>query len=453
MDEPKDDNTLPPEDAPLPSEDFPPLVESEPVDELPPDEQDELFLNRSNAGLSSGPGKMIAFGAVMLVVVGFVIYTLFFSAPKTINPKRLEALSGATGNVDQAPVVAAPPPAPALAQATPEMVTPPTPPPPPPPPPAPPAPPSPVVTQPAAEAPLPPPPMKPSAPPPPLQGVSSFRSGNDKDQQMRLRSNMLVLAGTPAAAPAAAGAPGAAPAADPLANNDPNRAFSNNVLAASKAEKEMATRVNNLGLTIAQGKIVDAVLETAVNTDLPGTLRAIVSRDVYAESGRDVMIPKGSRLIGTYNTGVARGQVRVMIIWTRLIRPDGVDMQIGSPGVDTLGRAGIAGIADNKYSEIFSAAILTSVLNVGVAIAVDALSNQSSTTTTNANGTTSVGSSAGPAGAAAVGTLGSISKDVVNSMLDLRPTITIDQGTKLNVFVNKDLSFPSPVATDRSFVE
>jgi len=267
---------------------------------------------------------------------------------------------------------------------------------------------------------------------------------------------MMVLAGPgggASTAPAAAAT--ATPAAqDALSKTDPNRAFANDALAASKAEKEMATRVNNLGLTIAQGKIIDAVLETAINTDLPGTLRAIVSRDVYAESGRDVMIPKGTRLIGTYNTGVARGQARVMIVWTRLIRPDGIDLQIGSPGIDPLGRAGIQGIADNKYSEIFSAAILTSVLDVGIAVAVDALSNQSSTTTTNANGTTSIGSAAGPAGGAAVSTLGSVGKDVVNSMLDLRPTITIDQGTKMDVFVNKDLSFPSAIgSTDKAFVE
>jgi len=242
-------------------------------------------------------------------------------------------------------------------------------------------------------------------------------------------------------------------ATDALDQSDPNKAFSSRVLKASTAEKTTATRLNNLNMTIAQGKIIDAVTETAINTDLPGTLRAIVSRDVYAESGREVMIPKGSRLVGTYNTGVQRGQNRVMIIWTRLIRPDGVDLEIGSPGIDPLGRAGVVGNVDNKYSEIFSAAILTSVLDIGVAVAVDALSNQNSTTTTtNSNGTTSTGSSAAPAGATAVGSIGSIGKDVVNTMLDLRPTLTVDQGTRINIFVNKDLSFPGSLV-DKSFVE
>lgn len=228
-----------------------------------------------------------------------------------------------------------------------------------------------------------------------------------------------------------------------LNSSDPNRAFTANVLAASSAEKVTATRLTNLGNTIGQGKIIDAVIETAVNTDLPGGLRAIVSRDVFAEAGHDVMIPKGSRLIGTYNTGVTRGQARVLIVWTRLIRPDGVDMQIGSSATDAMGRAGVPGLVDNKYSEIFSAAVLTSVLSIGVAVAVDAMSNQGSTTTTNSNGTTQSGSAAAPAGQSAVTAIGQVGRDIVNTMLDLRPTVTLDQGTKINIFVNKDLIFPT----------
>ncbi|MEI8342064.1 MAG: TrbI/VirB10 family protein, partial [Verrucomicrobiota bacterium] len=105
-----------------------------------------------------------------------------------------------------------------------------------------------------------------------------------------------------------------------------------------------------------------------------------------------------------------------------------------------------------KYSEIFSSAILTSVLDIGLALTLDSVSNQGSTTTATSTGTTSTGSAAAPAGAAAVTTLGSVSKDVINNMLDLKPTVTIDQGTKINVFVNKDLTFPATTA-EKSFVE
>jgi len=263
---------------------------------------------------------------------------------------------------------------------------------------------------------------------------------NDKAQQQRLRSNMLVMNSSTPTNTAAQDNANAA-----LDQSDPNKAFTSNVIKATKAEKAVATRLSNLSTTIAQGKIIDAVIETAINTDLPGSIRAIVSRDVFAESGREVMIPKGSRLIGTYNSGIVRGQNRVLIVWTRLIRPDGLDMAIGSPGVDALGRAGIEGIADNKYSEIFSAALLTSIISIGVAAAADAATGNESTTTTTSNdgNRTTTGTSGTDAARDAVETVGEAGKGIVSSMLNLKPTIVLDQGSRINVFVNKDLIFPS----------
>lgn len=264
-----------------------------------------------------------------------------------------------------------------------------------------------------------------------------------------MRSNMLVMNGGGSPEPTQE----QRDADVALDLNDPNKAFASNVIKSTRAEKATATRLNNLNLTIAQGKIIDAVLETAINTDLPGPIRAIVGRDVFAESGREVMIPKGSRLIGAYNSSIARGQARVMIVWTRLIRPDGLDIEIDSPGIDALGRAGIKGIVDNKYTEMFSAAILTSLISIGTAVGADAITNEQGTTVQRTDGSTSTTGSAGATAAAgAVGTIGAVGRDVVNTFLDLRPTIVVDQGTRVNVFVNRDLSFPTTVL-GTSFVQ
>jgi type IV secretion system protein VirB10 len=260
---------------------------------------------------------------------------------------------------------------------------------------------------------------------------------------------MLIVDGGRTESPDA----GMAAANSAIAQNDYNRAFSDNVIKGTSAEKQTATRLNNLGITIAQGKIINAVLETAINTQLPGTLRAVVSRDTYAETGRTVLIPKGSRLIGTYNTGVLHGQNRVMIIWTRLIRPDGIDIMIGSPGIDGLGRAGVEGYVDNRYMEIFSAAILTTALSLGSAVTSDKLMPQQSTSTTSSGGTTTTNvNPAQQAGADAVNNLTSLSKTVVQNIINIAPTITIDQGTRVNIFVNRDLTFPSEL-NDAFFVQ
>ena len=91
-----------------------------------------------------------------------------------------------------------------------------------------------------------------------------------------------------------------------------------------KVERVKATKIGDLRRTIAQGRMIQATMESALNTDLPAPIRAIVSRDVYAEAGSVPLIPKGSRLIGNYNAKLDSGQTRVFVVWSRVIRPDGI---------------------------------------------------------------------------------------------------------------------------------
>jgi len=290
-----------------------------------------------------------------------------------------------------------------------------------------------------SEEPPPPPPL-PVPPAPEISNIGKNKGVDlkDKNTKQRIRSNMLLIDGAVKTSSArTSGGP---------VGNDPNSAFADSVIRGTHAEKENATILNDLSMTIAQGKIINAVLEVAINTDLPGNVRAIVSRDTYAESGRSVLIPKGSRLIGTYNTGILHGQSRVMIVWTRMIRPDGIDIMIGSPGVDNLGRAGVQGYTDNKFFDIFSAAILTTALTIGAAVGNEAILPQkdgATTTTTPEGNTTTTTTPSQQAAGSAVNNLGNTGKQVVQRIIDIRPTITLDQGTIINVFVNRDLTFPS----------
>jgi type IV secretion system protein VirB10 len=216
----------------------------------------------------------------------------------------------------------------------------------------------------------------------------------------------------------------------------------------TKASHTSATRVGSLNNMIAQGKMMNAVLETAINTDLPGTLRAVVSRDVYAESGRNVLIPKGSRLIGSYTGGIARGQKRLLIEWSRLIRPDGVDIDIGSQGTDRLGRAGVTGNINNRYFEIFSNSILLSAIAILGASGLETLTDSQGTTssdTTASDGTSTSSQTGSPSDFAildAVSEINELAKEVAGDLVKMEPTITIDQGTVIKIFVNKDLIFP-----------
>ena len=121
---------------------------------------------------------------------------------------------------------------------------------------------------------------------------------------------------------------------------------------------------------LIEGTFIHASLESAINTTLPGKIRALVNKNVYAKTGRNILIPKGSSLIGEYNSDVQHGQSRVFVMWSRVIRPDNVDALIGSYGTDNLGRSGAVGQVDTHFGKRFLTTALLTVLG-GVTASLD----------------------------------------------------------------------------------
>lgn len=176
----------------------------------------------------------------------------------------------------------------------------------------------------------------------------------------------------------------------------------------------------NRSTTVVQGTLIPAVLETALDSTRPGLARAIVSRDVRGFDGSRVLIPRGSRLIGEYRSEVATGQRRALVNWTRLIRPDGVTMAIGSPAGDPLGRAGIRASVNTHFFERFAGAILQSALDIGVNLA------------------------AGAGGGTVVVLPGTVQGTVTPQIVQpsqVTPTLRVRQGTSISIFVARDLDF------------
>lgn len=291
----------------------------------------------------------------------------------------------------------------------------------------------------------PPPPPDFTPPPIPEPQAPPINAGDDGPTnellRQRLRSNMLISGGGGGILPDIGGS-------GDNESDDPNLQFAQRTYSSNtKAQKVLATHIGNLRNVVAQGKIIHAVLETAINTDLPGNIRAIVSRDIFPESGTYKIIPKGSRLIGQYNSSIFGGQKRVYVVWTRLIRPDGVDVMINSPLIDQIGQAGVTGQIDTKFTEIFSRALLTSVVTIAVAMGVDEVNgNRTTTTTNNSNGTTTSGDATSSATIEASNRFGSVAEGYLRRFINVQPTILVDQGTAVNVFVNRDLIFPPEYA-------
>ncbi|MGX7953712.1 TrbI/VirB10 family protein [Tsuneonella sp. HG249] len=114
--------------------------------------------------------------------------------------------------------------------------------------------------------------------------------------------------------------------------------------------------------TVTQGTLIPAVLETAINTDVPGFVRAVVSQDVRSFDGTRVLVPRSSRLIGQYQSGLQGGQKRAYVIWTRLIRPDGASVNLASPAIGFDGTTGLAGQVNSHFFKRFGSSILLSVI-------------------------------------------------------------------------------------------
>lgn len=175
--------------------------------------------------------------------------------------------------------------------------------------------------------------------------------------------------------------------------------------------------------TIMQGKVIKAVLETGINSNLPGTIRAVVSEHIYSEDGSQILIPKLSRLLGNYQAAVTQGESRVFIIWERIILPDYSTIGLASPGTDALGVAGMTGDVKTHFLQRFGGSLLLSMIGIGA--------REASTNDGNNN-------------------INVVSNDFQNAAsialqnsINIPPTITVPHGSRVNVFVNQDLDFSS----------
>lgn len=211
-------------------------------------------------------------------------------------------------------------------------------------------------------------------------------------------------------------------------NGEQRRRLSDDELyLASSFEPEFPTSTGQVlprqDRLVAQGTIIQAILETAINSDLPGMIRGQVSEDVHSFDGSSVMIPKGSRLIGRYSSNIAVGQNRIVAVWTRLIRPDGKSIALGSPASDDLGVSGLTGDVDTHFVERFGSAALISVL-AGLS----------------GYGASQIDDVAGRDTAIGVGDdFTGAANSSFERYLSLAPTIRADQGSRVSVFVARDL--------------
>ena len=279
----------------------------------------------------------------------------------------------------------------------------------------------------------------PAAAPPPAQAEAPPATASSAYTPRSDPAPAAVLANDPGAMAIAAMNPNSAPAlvfdssaraAAPLAEPPGTASATEGGAASGSSAGDFASRIGGVGggptqaqamanpaSTVTQGTLIPAILETAIDTDVPGYVRAVVSQDVRSFDGKKVLVPRSSRLIGQYQSGVQGGQKRAYVIWTRLIRPDGASVNLQSPAVGFDGTTGLRGDVDGRFFQRFGSALLLSVVGGLSGIATGGAS-------------VVIGGAGQGAAAAAVQQNGQVG-----------PRIRVRQGEPIRVFTARDLDF------------
>lgn len=255
----------------------------------------------------------------------------------------------------------------------------------------------------------------------------------EEQQLVNLGDSILRSTRQPSATGTVTGVPTSrSDAAPPSKPATAQRSFASRAVEASGSTVMTELAPAGSPCTLRAGTVIPGLLVTGINSELPGEIVGQVSRNVYdSRSQRLLLIPKGSRLIGSYDNQIAAGQGRLLVAWTRLILPDGRSMRL--PGLaltDGEGHSGAKDKVDNHWWRVFGNAVLLSAISAGVQLSQPSQTSVLSTP------------SAGQVASGAVGQeLSNVALEILRRGMDIAPTITIRAGQPFNVFLSGDLVF------------
>ncbi len=167
--------------------------------------------------------------------------------------------------------------------------------------------------------------------------------------------------------------------------------------------------------------MIGCVLQTAMDSTLPGFVTCIIPQDVIGKTGI-TLLDRGTKVVGEFHGGMQQGQNRLFVLWTRAETPTGVIINLDSPAADPLGRSGFDGEVDTHFWARFGGALLLSLVQGGIQAGTAAVS---------------------PSGSSYIqtGNVQSVTSDALNSSVNIRPTLRKNQGELVSIFVARDLDF------------
>lgn len=194
----------------------------------------------------------------------------------------------------------------------------------------------------------------------------------------------------------------------------------------TSTQQVSAENLGNRSYLLARGAFIPCVLETQLISNIGGSSSCVLPQNIYSDDGKVMLLEKGSTLVGQYQSNLKNGDVRIAILWQRIKTATGVVIDVDSPAADQVGVMGAAGYVDNHWFERIGAAFLLSLVDSAVKIQVAQESR---------GGTTNSPSYASP------DTTSSLAGKVLDSTINIPPTMYKNRGDRLMVYVNRDLWF------------
>ncbi|MGL4576754.1 MAG: TrbI/VirB10 family protein, partial [Burkholderiaceae bacterium] len=271
------------------------------------------------------------------------------------------------------------------------------------------------------------------------------------EEQMQQIAELMRAAGLAApgqtARPAAL-APTGAPSATPFFGQPPGATLTNpgdaqqarpgtvaSALFSSATPVALAKRLSDQNLILPKGRQADCILTGRIVDEVPGFTSCVLAQNLYSDNGRVLLLERGSELTGEYGITNQLGSERLFVTWQRVKTPEGVEVDLSSPGSDRLGTSGLPGHLDNRWGARIGAALLISfVKDITVAL----INNQNKSSTG-----TSVTVQSAP-GQNTVNSSSSLAEEVIKQTIKTRPRLTINEGDRIAIYVARDLDF-SPV--------
>ncbi len=268
--------------------------------------------------------------------------------------------------------------------------------------------------------------LKPEAPPPPTQAsnVPSFMPviGNKTPPDPMLKARHAGLFAYAGGSEGSGGQTGGQEGGrGPVT---PGAAGPNELAAKLQATPISSVTANVLRhqpYLLTQGTVVGCVLQTAMDSTLPGFVTCIIPQDVIGKTGI-TLLDRGTKVVGEFHGGMQQGQNRLFVLWTRAETPTGIIINLDSPAADPLGRSGFDGEVDTHFWARFGGALLLSLVQGGIQAGTAAVS---------------------PSGSSYIqtGNVQSVTSDALNSSVNIRPTLRKNQGELVSIFVARDLDF------------